>query len=160
VKTGVIMVGDGTNDNTANGPEHLQHLGSRGSQLDGYDLAAVCRCVGDEDTPWQALEQLGHEDKGKRVGKVKDEDEEVQKHQAGQGCPTVSNSVGKGACDTDANQRTELPRYLKRRLPFGLDDKFAGGGVPYSVFICECRQGDEIPNEEHIVGLHDLRIWC
>ncbi len=57
----VVTVGHGTNDDTANRPEHLQHLGSRGSQLYRYDLAAVCRRVGNEDAPWQALEKLGHE---------------------------------------------------------------------------------------------------
>jgi hypothetical protein len=73
----LVYVADGTNDDTANRPEHLQHLGSRGSQLYRYDLAAVCRRVGNEDAPWNALENLGREKNWHRFGKVKDEDEGV-----------------------------------------------------------------------------------
>ncbi len=116
------MVGNSTNDDAADRPEHLQHLGGRGSQLDGYDLTAVCRRVGNEDTPWQALEKLRHENNGKRVGEVEREDEDVQEHEAGQGRPAVSDAAGERAGEEDADKRAELPRYLKRRLPLGLDD--------------------------------------
>jgi len=132
------MVGDGTHDDTANRPEHLQHLGRRGSQLYRYDLAAVCGRVGNEDAPWQALEKLGYENHGKRLGKVKGEDEDIQEHEAGQGRVTVSDPAGEGAREEDADQRTELPRHLKRRLPLGYDDPFAWA-VGYTVFPLERR---------------------
>lgn len=133
------MVGDGTNDNTANRPEHLQHLGSRGSQRYRYNLAAVCRRVGNEDAPWQALEKLGYENNWKRVGKVKGEDEGVQEHEAGQGRVTVSDTAGERTSEEDTDKRTELPRHLKRRLPLSLDDKFVACGVVYTVFVRERR---------------------
>ena len=135
----IVTIGDGTNDDTANRPEHLQHLGSRGSQLYRYDLAAVCRRVGNEDAPWQALEKLGHENNWHRIGKVKREDEDVQEHEAGQGRVTVSDTAGEGASDEDADKRTELPRHLKRRLPLGHDDIFAFCGVVHTVFVRERR---------------------
>jgi hypothetical protein len=134
----VVMEGDATNDDTANRPEHLQHLGSRGSQFYRHDLAAVCRRVGNEDAPWQALENLGRENNWKRIGKVKREDEGVQAHEAGQGRVTVSDTAGEGASEEDADKRTELPRHLKRRLPLGLDDPFARS-VRYTVFLLERR---------------------
>ena len=137
--TSVVTVGNGTNDDTANRPEHLQHLSSRGSQFYRYDLAAVCRRVGNEDAPWQALEKLGHENNWKRIGKVKHEDEDVQEHEAGQGRVTVSDTAGEGACEEDADKRTELPRNLKRRLPLGRDDHFVFCGVVYTVFVHERR---------------------
>ena len=96
VLVGTVMEGDGANDNTTNCPEHLQHLGSSGSQLDWYDLTAVCRRVGNEDTPWYALEKLGYENNWKRLGEVKREDEDVQEHEAGQGCVAVSNTAREG----------------------------------------------------------------
>lgn len=135
----VVTVGDGTNDDTANRPEHLQHLGSRGSQLYRYDLAAVCRRVGNEDAPWQALEKLGHENNWKRIGKVKREDEDVQEHEAGQGRVTVSDTASEGASEENTDKRTELPGYLKRRLPLGRDDVFVACRVVYTVFLRERR---------------------
>jgi hypothetical protein len=135
----LVMVGDGTNDDTANRPEHLQHLRSRGSQLDWDDLAAVCRRVGNEDAPWQALEKLGHENDGERLGKVKGEDEDVQEHEAGQGRPTVSDPAGEGAREKDADERTELARDLKRGLPLGHDDPGLVCRVVYTVFFSEGR---------------------
>lgn len=131
------MVSDGTNDDTANGPEHLQHLGGRGSQRNWHDLTAVRRRVGNEDAPWQALEKLGHEDDGKRVGKVKGEDEGVQEHEAGQGCVAVSDAAGERTSDEDADQRAELAGHLKRRLPLGLDDEFVACGVVHTIFVRE-----------------------
>jgi len=101
----VVTVGDGTNDDTANRPEHLQHLCSGCSQLYRYDLAAVCWSVGNEDAPWQALKKLGHKNDWKRRGEVKCEDEDVQEHESGQSRPTVSDTAGEGASKKDADQR-------------------------------------------------------
>lgn len=139
VKPGVVDVGDGTDDDTANGPEHLQHLSGRGSQLDGYDLAAVCRRVGNEDTPWQTLEKLGHENKRKRIGEVKDEDEAIQGHETDQSRPTVSDPAGERSREEDANQGSELARHLKGLLPLGGDDQFSCGRVDDAVFVDEGR---------------------
>jgi len=46
----VVTVGDGTDDNATNSPEHLQHLSGRSSESEGYNLTAVGGCVGDEDS--------------------------------------------------------------------------------------------------------------
>lgn len=133
------MKGDATYDNSANGPEHLQHLGSRSSQLNWCDLAAVCWCVGNEDAPWNALEKLGDEHDWKRIGEVEHENERVQEHEAGYGRPTVSNAAGKGTSQADANNCTDWPTHLKRRLPTGHDHTFILPGVIHTVVICECR---------------------
>lgn len=125
----MVYVADGTNDDTPNGPKHLQHLGGRGSQLDGYDLATICRRVGNEDTPWNALENLGDEKDFHGLGKVEDKDEGVKEHEADQGRVTVSDAAGEGTSDEDADESTELPRHLKRRLPLGDDDILAGCGT-------------------------------
>lgn len=57
----LVTIGYSTNNNTANSPEHLQHLGARGSQLDRHDLATVRRRIGNKDAPRNALENLGRE---------------------------------------------------------------------------------------------------
>jgi len=152
------MISDGTNDDTSNSPEHLQHLGSRGSQLYRHDLTTVCWRVGNEDTPWQALEKLGHENNWKRFGEVKYENEGVQEHETSQGRVAVSDTAGEGTCDDDADKGTELSRHLKGRLPLSHDDVFLFLLVPYTVFCRERRQGDEIADEEDIVGLHNLKV--
>src|SRR5437868_3789654 len=97
------MVGDAVHDNRTNGPEHLQHLGCRSSQLDGRDFTAVCWCVGNEDTPWDSLEKLRHEHDRERIGKVEDQDEAVQEHEAGDSRPAVSNTAGKGTSEADTD---------------------------------------------------------
>lgn len=150
------MVGDGTDDDTANCPKHLQHLGSRGSQFYRHDLTTVCRRVGNEDSPWDALEKLGHKHDWKRFGKVKREDEDVQEHEASQGSVTVSDTASEGTSEEDTDKRTELPRHLKRRLPLGLDDPLAV--MQYTEIFLELREGDEVADEEDIVGLHNLKV--
>ena len=40
---GVVVVSDGADDDAANGPEHLQHLSRRSTELDGNDLRAVLK---------------------------------------------------------------------------------------------------------------------
>ena len=133
------MVSDATNNYTTNRPEHLQHLSRRGSQLYRYDLAAICRRVGNENAPGQALEKLSHEYNWKRSCEVKYKDEDVQEHEAGQGRVTVSDAAGQGASEKDADERTELPRHLKRRLPLGHDDIRVGSGIVYTIFVLERR---------------------
>lgn len=71
-----------------------------------------------------------------RLGIVKREDEDVQEHEACHGRVTVSDTAREGASDEDADERTELSRHLKRRLPLGHDDPvpmFPCCGVPYTV---------------------------
>ena len=90
-----VMVGYCTDDNATNGPEHLQHLGSRGTKLNRHDLTTVRWRVGNEDAPRYTLEKLRHENNWERLGEVKGEDEDIQEHEAGQGRVTVSNAAGK-----------------------------------------------------------------
>lgn len=122
VKPGVVTVGDGTDNDGSKSPEHLQHLRSRGSQPHGHDLTAVRRRVGDEDAPRQALEKLGHQVDGERVAKVEDEDECVQEHETGDGGPAVSDIAGERTSKADADQGTEWPGDLERRLPVAFND--------------------------------------
>jgi hypothetical protein len=133
----VVMEGDGTNDDTANCPEHLQHLRSWGSQFDGYDFTAVCGGVCNEDAPWYALEKLGHENKGKRLCKVKDEDKGIQEHETNQGGVTVSDAACEGTSEEDADKGTELARHLKGRLPLGDNYKLSGVSVEHTIFLLE-----------------------
>lgn len=133
------MIGDATYDDGTNGPEHLQHLSGRSSQLDGCDLAAVCWGIGDEDAPWDTLEELCHEHDRKRVGEVENKDEAVQEHEAGYGRPTVSDSAGKGASQEDTDDCTKRPSHLERRLPAGRDDHLLLLGAVYTVVVREPR---------------------
>lgn len=156
VKPRVITVCDCSNDDTANRPKHLQHLRSRGAQPQRDNLAAVCRRIGNEDTPWQTLQKLSYEDNWERIAKVEYEDEGIQEHEASQGRITVSNAAGEGTSEEDANQRTELARHLQRGLPFSLNDHLVGFAIVYAVPIRECRQADKIVDKEDIVRFHDL----
>lgn len=113
----VVAVGDATNDDATDSPEHLEHLGGRGSELDGDDLRAVRRGIGDEDTPWQTLEKLGDKHERKGVGKVEDEDETVQAHETDDGGPAVSDAAGERTSKEDSNEGAELSSHLKCRLP-------------------------------------------
>ena len=152
------MIGDAPYNDSANGPKHLQHLGSRSSQLDWCDLAAVCRCVGNEDTPWNTLEKLGCKHDWKRVAKVEYQDKQIQEHEAGNGRPTVSDTAGKGTSQADADNCTDWPTHLQRRLPASHDDILVLRDVKHTVFLGECRQGDEIAHQEDTIGLHDLKM--
>lgn len=114
VLLGVVVVSDTVDDDSTDSPEHLQHLGSRGSQLDWRNLTAVRRCVGNEDTPWNSLEQLGDEHDRERVGEVEDEDESVEKHETGDGRPTVSDAAGKGTSQANTDDSTKGTSHLKR----------------------------------------------
>lgn len=69
VNSGVVFIGDGADDDTADCPEHLQDLRGRGTQAHWDNLAAICRCVGNEDAPGYALKELAGEEEWKRVGK-------------------------------------------------------------------------------------------
>lgn len=149
-----VHIGDSAHDDTADGPEHLQHLRAGGSQLDRHDLTAVCRRVRDENAPWHTLQQLGHKHDRERLGKVEREDEGVQEHETGDCRPSVSDAAGQGTSNKNPDKRTELPGDLKCRLPFGLDDVFVA--VRYTVFLFEIWQRNEATHEEHIVGFHNL----
>lgn len=154
----VVVVGDGTHDDGSDGPEHLKHLSSRGSQLHGHNLGTVGWGVGDEDSPRETLENLGHQHHGEGVGKVEDKDESVQGHETADGRPAVSDAAGERTSEEDAEQRTDRTDGLEGRLPLGLDDPFVIGivGDRDAVILGEPRQGDETANEEDTVGLHDL----
>ena len=65
VVAAVVVVGNATNNDTANSPEHLQHLGSRSTQSQRHDFRAIGGGIRNEDTPWHALENLGCEHHGK-----------------------------------------------------------------------------------------------
>lgn len=108
VQHAVVVVGNATNDDTTDRPEHLQHLGSWGSQPQRHDLGAVGRCICNEDTPWHTLKNLGREHDWERFGKVEDEDEGVQSHQACQGCITVTDATGKRSSKKDTDKCAQL----------------------------------------------------
>jgi hypothetical protein len=74
---GLIVVSDTADNDRPNRPEHLQHLRRWGSQSHGHNLGAVGGRVGDEDTPWDALEDLGREKHSLAVAEIEDEDEGV-----------------------------------------------------------------------------------
>jgi hypothetical protein len=67
--------------------------------------------VGNEDTPWDSLQQLRDEHYRERVGEVEREDEDVQEHQAGESGVTVSDAAGQRASDEDTDEGTELARH-------------------------------------------------
>lgn len=155
----VVTVGDGTDDNATNSPEHLQHLSGRSSESEGYNLTAVGGCVGDEDSPWDTLKDLRGEHDGKRVGEVEDEDEGVQEHETGQSSVAVTDAAGKRTSDEDTNESTELSRNLERRLPLCCDDPdcLTVDNSVDAKFLDESGKSDEVAHEEDIVGFHDLR---
>lgn len=150
------MVGDTRDDDGPDGPEHLQHLCGRGAQLDGGDLAAVGRGVGDEDAPGDTLEELCDEHDGQRVRKVEDEDEGVQQHEAGDGGPSVSDLAGKGTGEQDTDDCTNWSTHLEGRLPASLDDELVLDGAVYAIVVRELGEGDETTSKEDTVGFHDL----
>lgn len=151
-----------TDDDTADGPEHLQHLGARGSELDGDDFGAVGGRVGDKDAPRQPLEDLRDKKDGQRVAEVEDEDEGVEAHQADDGGPSVSDPAGERAGDKDPDQRAELSGDGEGGGPFGGDVVVAGVGVVVvgvvvAEVVDEGGQGDEVVDKEDVVRLHDLQ---
>lgn len=155
----VVTVGDGTNDDATDSPEHLQHLSGRGSESERYNLAAVGGCICDEDSPWNTLKDLSGEHDGKRVGEVEDEDEGVQEHKSSQRSVAVTDAAGKRTSDKDTNESTKLSRNLECRLPLCCDDPDCLS-VDNSVdaeFLDESRKSDEVTHEEDIVRFHDLR---
>jgi hypothetical protein len=101
VGVGLVIVCNTTNDDSTDGPEHLQHLGSGSSQLNRGDFTAVCRCICNEDSPWDALQNLGQEHDWKRLGEVEDEDEAVQEHETGDGRPPISDLAGERTSQHD-----------------------------------------------------------
>lgn len=151
------MVGDAADNNGADGPEHLEHLGGGSTQLQGHDLTAVRGCVTDEDTPRYALEQLSDEHDGEGFAEEEDEDEGVQGHETKDGGPAVSDLAGDGSGEEDTHEGAERPTHLKGGLPAGGDDLLACGRVDDAKIVGKGGQGNEVAHEEHTVGLHDLK---
>ena len=150
-----VDVGDGANDDTADGPEHLQHLRRRCPQLDRHNLAAVCRCVGNEDSPGQTFENLGSKDYRKGFGEVEDENEDIQEHQTSQGGPAVPDATGQRASNKDTDECAKLAGHLECALPLRWDDMAVAWHV-CAICVLELWKGDEVANEEDVVGFHDL----
>jgi hypothetical protein len=153
----VVAVCHSTNNDRSNGPKHLQHLRCRGSKLNRYNLTAVGGSVGNEDSPGQAFQKLGDEHDRQRVGEVHGEDENVQEHETGQGGPAVSNAAGQRTSDENADKCSQLSRDLQCRLPLCLNEHLACRRIDHTEILCKRRQGDEVANKEHVVGLHDLK---
>lgn len=134
----VVVESDTLNNDSSNSPEHLQHLGSWGSERNWHDLTAVCRRVGDEDSPWDTLEDLGGQHHWQRVGEVEHKDEAVEQHEVGDECPSVSNPAGQRTSKNDSNDGTNRTTHLERRLPRGLNNVLLLFFVPDTVIICKC----------------------
>lgn len=137
VSPSVVSVGDGTDDDTADRPEHLQDLSGRGTQAHRDNLTAIRRRVGDEDAPGYAFKELASEEEWERVGKEWNKDGRIHEHEANQSRPTVSNTASEWTCKENANERTKLPGHLKRRLPLGRYDIIAGGFIEYTEAVFE-----------------------
>lgn len=152
------MIGDTSDDDGTNSPEHLQHLSSRSSQLNWRNLTAVRGRVGDEDAPWDTLEELGDEHDGKRVGEVEDEDEGVQHHECGNSRPAISNAAGKGTSQADTDDCTYWSTHLESRLPAGYDDLLVVDRAVSTIGIGKRGKGDEVSHQENTVGFHNLHI--
>ena len=153
----VVYIGHSADNDAANSPEHLQHLRCRGAQLDRYDLTAVCRSVGDEDTPWDTLQKLGGENDLNRFGEIEGEDENVQEHETDQGSPTISNIAGQRASYHDSDECAQLARYLECTLPRGrkvVTLLLVGVNTEHTR---ESLEGGEIADEKNVVRLHDLK---
>src|SRR6201996_9629932 len=54
---GLVVIGNATNNDRTNSPEHLQHLSGRSSQSQWHNLSTVGGSVGDENAPGDAFEQ-------------------------------------------------------------------------------------------------------
>ena len=152
----IVAIGDSTDDNGAKCPKHLEHLRGGGSEPKRHDFAAVGRCVGNEDAPWNALEDLRRKEDRVAIGEIEDEDEAVQGHETTNGCPSISDLAGYGTCEEDANESTDGTGTLKGRLPGGRDEVFAFFGIVGSVVVCKSGKGNEVTHQENAVCLHDL----
>lgn len=64
----VVSVGGSGDDDTANGPGHLEGGCAGTSEGNGDNLGCVGGGVGDEEAPWNTLEGLTDGENGKRVG--------------------------------------------------------------------------------------------
>lgn len=150
------MVGNTTDNDRANSPEHLQHLGSRSSQSHGHNLGAVGGCVGDKDTPRDTLQDLRSEEHAVAVTKVEDENEAVQGHQAADGRPSIPDPTGNGTRDEDTDEGTDGTTALECRLPRSLDDIFVLDVALHTKVSGEAFGGDELSHQEDTVGFHNL----
>ena len=152
------MICDTTDNNGTDSPEHLQHLSCRSSESHGYDFSAVSGCVGDEDSPWDTLQNLSREEHALGVTEVEDEDECVEGHETSDGCPAVSNPGCDGSGDEDTDEGTYGSRTLERGLPGGDDDVFSWlGGAGDTEIFGELGGCDELTHQEDAVGFHDLK---
>lgn len=153
IVTALVRIGHSADNDTANSPEHLQHLRAWRTKLDRDDLTAVRRCVCDEDTPWDTLENLRCKDDTERVGEVKDEDEGVQEHETEDGGPSVSDSARDRSSDEDSDEGTQLSRAGQRRCPFWRDvvSSVWQQGTVVPLEDCQCQ---EVVGQEDVVRLH------
>ena len=111
------MVGDTSDDDRTNTPEHLQHLRSWCSQPQWYNLRAVGWCVRNEDAPWNTLQDLGSKEHALAVAEVEDEDESVQCHETADGRPSVADPAGDWTRKETTDECTNRTRALESRLP-------------------------------------------
>lgn len=149
----LVRVGHGADDDTANSPEHLQHLRAGRTKLDWDDLTAVGRCIGDEDTPRNTLENLCCEDDTQGVGEVEDEDEGVEEHQTEDGGPSISNSARDWPSDEDSDESAQLSRARQGRCPSWWD-VVSSVWQQGTIVPLKHRQGEEVVGQEDVVRLH------
>lgn len=92
---------------------------------------------------------------GQRLGKVEDEDEGIEGHEAADGRPAVANATGDGTSDQDANEGADRAAHLESALPVVADDGFALVVEDGTVVLREGRERDEVAHEEDTVCLHN-----
>ena len=113
VRLGLKVVGDTANNDRPDSPEHLQHLRRWSSQSHRHNLRTVGRCIGDENAPRDAFQDLRREEHALTVAEIEDEDEGVQGHETANGCPSISNFTGNGTCNKDTNEGTNWSATLE-----------------------------------------------
>lgn len=64
----VVSVGGTSDNNRANAPTHLESGSADTSKGERDNLRSVGRGVGNEETPWNTLEGLSHDEELQRVG--------------------------------------------------------------------------------------------
>lgn len=84
-----------------------------------------------------------------------DEDGSIHEHKSQDRRPAVSEAVGDGTRQEDANKGAALPRLEQGTLPSG-GDGVTGTLDVDPVLFRKCGERNEVTVEEHIKGLHDL----
>jgi hypothetical protein len=110
---GLVVVSDTAYNDGPNSPEHLQHLRRWSSQSHWHDFGAVGGCIGDENAPRDAFQDLGREKHALAVAEIEDEDGGVQEHETANGGPSISNRTGNGTCDEDTDEGTDWSATLE-----------------------------------------------